>query len=70
MIDAMLIEIVPASDAPAALGERYAAQAGWDARADSANYVYLALGPKRIQVWREGEDLAGRTVMRNGEWVV
>jgi hypothetical protein len=28
------------------------------------------LGPERIEVWREDEDLAGRTVMRNGEWVV
>ena len=70
MIDATLIEVIPASDAPAALVEGYAAQAGWDARTDSANYVYLVLGPKRIQVWSEGEDLAGRTVMRDGEWVV
>ena len=70
MIDAILIEVIPASDAPAALAEGYAAQAGWDARTDSANYVYLVLGPKRIQVWSEGEDLAGRAVMREGEWVV
>ena len=34
MIDAILIEVVPASDAPVALAEGYAAQAGWDARTD------------------------------------
>ena len=32
MIDVILIEAVPASDAPAARAEGYAAQAGWDAR--------------------------------------
>jgi hypothetical protein len=45
-------------------------QAGWDPRTDPNSYVYLVLGPERIQVWREGEDPAGRTVMHGGEWVV
>lgn len=70
MIDAVLVEAVPASEAPAPLAEGYAVQAGWDPRTDAGNYVYLVLGPERIQAWREGEDLAGRTVMRNGEWLV
>jgi hypothetical protein len=69
-IDVVLIEAVPASEAPAPLAEGYAAQAGWDPRTDPDNYVYLVLGPERIEAWREDEDLAGRTVMRNGEWVV
>ena len=51
MIDAVLIEAIPASDAPATLAEGYAAQAGWDPRTDPANYVYVVLGPERIQVW-------------------
>ena len=70
MIDAVLVDAVPASEAPAPLADGYAAQAGWDARTDSANYVYLVLEPERIEVWGEGEDLQGRTVMRNREWVV
>jgi hypothetical protein len=70
MIDAVLVEAVPPSSAPAPLAEGYVAQAGWDPRTDADNYVYLVLGPERIQVWGEGEDLAGRTVMRNGDWVV
>jgi hypothetical protein len=69
-IDVVLIEAVPASEAPAPMAEGYATQAGWDPRTDADNYVYLVLGPERIEVWREDEDLAGRTVMRNGEWVV
>jgi Pyridoxamine 5'-phosphate oxidase len=70
MIDAILVEAVPASEAQPALADGYAAQAGWDPRTDPSNYVYLVLRPERIQVWREGEDPAGRTVMRGGEWVV
>ena len=70
VIDAALIEAVHSSEAPAALADGYAAQAGWDPRTDADDYVYLVLGPERIEVWRESEDLAGRTVMRNGAWVV
>ena len=70
MIDAVLVEAIPKSEAPTDLAGRYAAQAGWDPQTDSGDYVYLVLVPDRIQVWREAEDLAGRTVMRNGAWVV
>jgi general stress protein 26 len=70
VIDAVLVEAVPLSEASEALAEAYAAQAGWDPRTDSADYVYLVLGPERIQVWREAEDDTGRTVMRNGTWMV
>lgn len=69
MIDAILVESVPAAKANAELADAYATQAGWDPRTDGGDYVYLVLGPERIQVWREGEDLAERTVMRNGTWV-
>jgi hypothetical protein len=68
-IDAVLAEAVPAADAPASLADGYVAQAGWDPRTDSGgDYVYLVLEPERIQVWQEGEDLTGRTVMREGKW--
>jgi hypothetical protein len=70
MIDAVLVEAVPAADAPEVLAQGYAAQAGWDPRTEPVDYVYLVFGPERIQVWREDEDLAGRTVMRNGAWVI
>jgi general stress protein 26 len=69
MIDAVLAETVPKSKAPAALAKGYAAQAGWDPQTDGGDYVYLIFGPERIEVWREAEELAGRTVMRDGSWV-
>jgi hypothetical protein len=70
VIDADLSEAVPAATASATLAEGYAAQAGWDPRTDSGDYVYLVFVPERIQVWQEGEDPAGRTVMRDGTWVI
>ena len=70
LVDAVLVEAVRAVGAPEVLAEGYAAQAGWDPRTDPGDYVYLVFGPERIQVWREDEDLAGRTVMRNGAWVI
>lgn len=70
MIEAVLTDAVPKAEAPAALAQGYAAQAGWDPQTEGSDYVYLVLGPERIQVWREAEDLAGRTMMRNGVWLV
>ncbi|HEX3842617.1 MAG TPA: pyridoxamine 5'-phosphate oxidase family protein [Acidimicrobiales bacterium] len=70
MIDAVLVEAVPESEAPKALADAYAMQAGWDPRTDDNDYVYLRFGLDRVEVWREAEDSAGRTVMRNGAWTV
>lgn len=56
-------------DAASDLGAGYAAQADWDPRGASG-YIFLVLRPTRIQAWRESNELAGRVLMRNGEWVV
>jgi len=82
MIDALLDEVVelkgnddddgvvPApDDGPDHLALRYAAQAGWDPRSGGADFVLLALRPERIQAWREENELAGRTLMRDGDWL-
>ena len=59
----------PVEQAPAALVTGDAAQADWDPR-NEAGYVYLTLRPTRLQTWREANELPGRTLMRNGEWLV
>ena len=68
MIDALLERTV-AVDADEALGEAYAAQTDWDPRGDPG-YLFLALRPVRLQAWRESNEIAGRTLMRDGAWVV
>jgi hypothetical protein len=68
MIDAALDRSTAVAD-DAELGEAYAAQADWDPRT-SSGYVFLVLRPVRIQAWRESDEIAGRTLMRDGAWVV
>ena len=47
--------------------DAYAAQADWDPRG-IAGMVFMRLRPKRIQAWRESNELQGRTLMTNGHW--
>ena len=50
--------------------EAHARAAGFDPRTLADEYVYLRLTPRRIQAWREVNELDGRHVMRDGAWVV
>jgi hypothetical protein len=69
-IDAVLERSIGATDAPTGFAERYLEQADWDPRTAGASYAYLVLRPERIQAWREENELAGRTLMRDGTWLV
>ena len=68
MIDAVLEKAVDVA-ADDTLGAAYVAQADWDPRG-STGYVFLVLRPVRIQAWREANEIAGRTLMRDGTWLV
>ena len=70
MIDAVVDQVTPAADTPAAVADAYADQSDWDPRTAGPGYVYLMLTPIRVQAWREANELRGRTLMRNGEWLV
>jgi hypothetical protein len=66
MVDAVLDRTVEVADD--ALGAAYAAQADWDPRS-STGYVFLVLRPVRVQAWRESNEIPGRTLMRDGDWL-
>ena len=70
MIDSVLDDVIPVEDAPASLLDAYCAQADWDPRRAGGGYVMVRLRPERIQAWREANELAGRTLMRRGAWMV
>jgi hypothetical protein len=70
LLDVVVVTIVPVGDAPASIADVYAAQADWDARGAGDPYVYVVLAPERIQAWREADEIAGRTLMRHGRWLV
>ena len=67
MVDAVLEDVVAVEDTPPAIAESYAAQADWDPRG-STGYQFLLLRPQRVQAWREADEIAGRTIIRDGEW--
>ena len=68
MIDAVLERTVDTT-AGDELGAAYVAQADWDPR-NSPGYEFLVLRPVRVQAWREVNEIAGRTLMRDGTWLV
>jgi len=68
LIDAVLDKAVDVA-ADDALGAAYVAQADWDPRGENG-YVFLVLRPVRIQAWREANEMVGRTLMRDGTWLV
>ena len=69
MIDAELDTVVAAEDAPPETVETYLRQSDWDPREANGSYVFLRIVPRRIQVWREANELQGRTIMRDGRWL-
>lgn len=70
MIDAVLVSKIDAAEPPKPIAEAYAEQADWDPREAPEGYRYVVLAPERIQAWREANELAGRTLMRHGRWLV
>jgi hypothetical protein len=70
MIDAAMEAQYDAAQTPVRIADAYAAQSDWDPRTAGTGYVYLVLRPTRIQAWREANELRGRTIMRDGVWVV
>jgi general stress protein 26 len=68
MIDGT-VEVIEMGVDPA-LEEAHAVGADFDARGLSPTYVYLRVTPTRIQAWREANEIPGRDLMREGEWLV
>ena len=49
--------------------DRFAARAGFDPRTLTTTYRWFRLSPRRIQDWREANELPGRDLMRDGRWL-
>ena len=50
-------------------GDAFAAKTGFDPRKLDEPYQYFRIRPRRIQAWREANELAGRGLMRDGVWL-
>jgi hypothetical protein len=69
IVDVELAGRIDAGEAPDDLAEGYARQARWDPRLEKDPFVFLLMRPLRIQAWREADELADRTIMRDGVWL-
>jgi Pyridoxamine 5'-phosphate oxidase len=68
MIDAQA-SVVARQDAAPAIAGAYRERTGWEPGSDGGDWVYVLLKPARIQVWRDVDEIPGRTVMANGAWL-
>ena len=63
------VEVLEMDALPRERGDRFAARSGFDPRALTTTYRWFRIVPRRIQAWREANELSGRELMRDGEWV-
>lgn len=68
LIDAA-VEVVGAADVDDAPATAFAGRLGWDPRGYDEEWVYLLMRPSRVLAWREVDELEGRVIMRDGNWL-
>ncbi len=64
------VEVLEIAALPPAAGDRFAERSGFDPRALATPYRWFRISPRRIQAWREVDELADRDLMRGGRWLV
>jgi Pyridoxamine 5'-phosphate oxidase len=64
------VEVLEIDALPQELGDRFVARTGFDPRAEAAPYRWFRIFPRRIQAWREVNELPDRALMRDGRWLV
>lgn len=64
-VDTLTVAQLPQEEA-----DRFATRTGFDPRRLSTPYLYFRVRPQRVQAWREADELDGRELMRDGEWLV
>jgi hypothetical protein len=69
LIEGTVVAALAAGEVPDQVGDAFAAKAGFDPRR-LAGYRYFRIVPRRLQAWREANELEGRDLMRDGRWLV
>ncbi|HZB31448.1 MAG TPA: pyridoxamine 5'-phosphate oxidase family protein [Streptosporangiaceae bacterium] len=58
-----------AEDVEKALGDAFAEKTGFDPCRLKTPYQFFVIRPQHVQAWREANELQGRDLMREGEWL-
>ncbi|MET7383846.1 pyridoxamine 5'-phosphate oxidase family protein [Streptomyces sp. NPDC005529] len=64
------VETLEPGELPDGVGDAFATRTGFDPRELTAHYQYFRITPQRVQAWREANEIAGRDLVRDGEWLV
>ncbi len=72
--DVVLVEgaahALEAVDITDEVGDSFAEKTGFDPRELTTPYVYFRIHPRKVQAWREADELDGRDLMSDGAWLV
>lgn len=63
------VETLPMDAISQEIGDAFAVKTGFDPRRPNSPFLYFRVTPRRIQAWREENELAGRVIMRDGTWL-
>ena len=63
------VEVLEIDALPPDCGDRFAARTGFDPRDLATPYRWFRISPRRIQAWREVDELPGRELMRDSRWL-
>jgi hypothetical protein len=63
------VEVLEMDALPRERSDRFAARTGFDPRELTASYSWFRITPRRVQAWREENELPGRELMRDGRWL-
>ncbi|MFF4989450.1 pyridoxamine 5'-phosphate oxidase family protein [Streptosporangium saharense] len=64
------VEVLEIDALPPERADRFAERTGFDPRDSATPYRWFRVVPRRIQSWREVDELRERDLMRDGHWLV
>ncbi|WP_394816028.1 pyridoxamine 5'-phosphate oxidase family protein [Streptomyces gibsoniae] len=62
--------VLTRGELPTEVGDAFAAKDGWDPRKDHQSYAFFQVTPQVLQAWGTVPEMSGRTLMRDGKWLV
>ncbi len=68
VIEAGLVESIPAKDADE-VARGFSGVMGWDPREVGEGWHFFRLRPSRVQAYRGYDEIKGREVMKDGDWL-
>jgi Pyridoxamine 5'-phosphate oxidase len=64
------VQVLEIDALPRERGDHFAERTGFDPRTEAEPYRWFRISPRRMQAWREADELPDRELMRDGRWLV